>query len=242
MNLLLWDFDGTLGYREGGWSGALLEAIRLFASETVITPEQVRPFLQSGFPWQTPDQSHVEINTPETWWDRLDPVFERACRELDLVPPLACRIARQVRQTYPNPARFRLYEDSLPALAQLSSLGWIHALLTNHVPELPGLLRDMGLAECFARVFNSAETGYEKPHPMAFRMALEAFPQVQAAWMVGDSLVADVRGAQTAGLPAVLVRKPHPEAASFCQDLVQLVGFLSGASLAGKGESHPGVE
>jgi phosphoglycolate phosphatase-like HAD superfamily hydrolase len=27
VKLLLWDFDGTLGYREGGWSSALHQAI-----------------------------------------------------------------------------------------------------------------------------------------------------------------------------------------------------------------------
>ncbi len=227
MKLLLWDFDGTLGYREGGWSGALLEAIRLVEPETDITPEQIRPFLQSGFPWQAPDRPHVEINTPQAWWDRLDPVFERAGCGLGIERSMSHAIARQVRQTYPDPAQFRLYEDSLPALDQLACLGWTHALLTNHVPELSLILPSLGLAGCFSRIFNSAETGYEKPHPMAFRMALEAFPQVQAAWMVGDSLVADIRGAQAAGLPAILVRKPHTEAAFFCKDLFHLAAFLS---------------
>ncbi|MFO7742923.1 MAG: hypothetical protein R6X31_11480 [Anaerolineae bacterium] len=29
-------------------------------------------------------------------------------------------------------------------------------------------------------MFNSAETGYEKPHPRAFQLVLEAFPDTEA--------------------------------------------------------------
>jgi hypothetical protein len=68
--------------------------------------------------------------------------------------------------------------------------------LSNHVPELPEILNNLGLAEQLLEVFNSAESGYEKPHPRAFDGVLETVAGAEAAWMVGDSLATDVRGAE----------------------------------------------
>ena len=226
MKLLLWDFDSTLGWREGGWTGALLETIQACAPGIHLTPEQVRPYLKSGFPWQIPETPHLDTGTPDAWWDRLDPLFEQACGGLGFSPPDSHCIARQVRRVYPDLSRFRLFDDSLPALAQLSARGWTHALLSNHVPELPAILRHLGLAGCLAGVFNSAETGYEKPHPQAFHLALAVFPHAHTAWMIGDNPTADIEGAALAGLPGILVRKPHPGVPYFCQDLSQLVVLL----------------
>ena len=94
----------------------------------------------------------------------------------------------------------------MPALHELSSRGWTHLILSNHVPELPEILDNLGLDGSFFRVFNSGEGGNEKPHPQAFNSVLETVVGAEAAWMVGDSLAADVRGAEAVGLPAVLVR------------------------------------
>ena len=62
MDLLIWDFDGTLGYRVGGmWSGALLELLQQEMPEMEITADQVQPYLQAGFLWQHPDKPHPEV-------------------------------------------------------------------------------------------------------------------------------------------------------------------------------------
>ena len=60
------------------------------------------------------------------------------------------------------------------ALSALAEAGWTHAVLSNHVPELADLIEALGLTSHFARVFNSADIGVEKPNPEAFRIALDA--------------------------------------------------------------------
>jgi len=45
VRYLIWDFDGTLGYREGMWSATLVEVARRTAPGRAVTEEQVRPFL-----------------------------------------------------------------------------------------------------------------------------------------------------------------------------------------------------
>ena len=68
MRTLIWDFDGTLGYREGGMFGAaLLEVVRQTAPGADVTQGQIRPYLQSGFPWHTPERPHLEIASSEPW-------------------------------------------------------------------------------------------------------------------------------------------------------------------------------
>ena len=75
------------------------------------------------------------------------------------------------------------------------------------MPELPELVSDLGLGGLIPVVFTSGLTGYEKPNPMAFRIALEKARKTEAVWMIGDNLVADYRGARQLGIPSILVRR-----------------------------------
>ena len=59
-------------------------------------------------------------------------------------------------------------------------------------------------------IHTSASTGFEKPHPRAFELALEAAGHPDTVWMVGDNPIADVQGAQRLGIPAILVRTADP--------------------------------
>jgi putative hydrolase of the HAD superfamily len=223
VRILIWDFDGTLGYRVGGmWTAALLEVIRHEASEFDVTADRLQPYLQSGFPWHSPHQPHPEIENAEQWWQAIMPVFEEAFVGVGLIPSRARAMAAQVRHTYSNPSCWRLFDDTLPALDQLSSQGWAHVILSNHVPELREIIQHLGLEPYLVRIFNSAETGYEKPHPRAFGSVLAAFPDTTAAWMVGDHFEADIVGAESAGIPGILVRNPHKEAKRFCSDLREI--------------------
>jgi putative hydrolase of the HAD superfamily len=51
---LIWDFDGTLAYRLGGWTGALLEVIRREGRACEATAEQLRPIFKPAFPGMRP--------------------------------------------------------------------------------------------------------------------------------------------------------------------------------------------
>lgn len=128
-----------------------------------------------------------------------------------------------------DPRRWRLYDDAVPALRHLSSRGWTHLILSKHVPELPEILRALGLEARFLRVFDSAESGYEKPHPRAYDDVLETVAGAEAAWMVGDNPEADVRGAEAVGLPAILVRGHERGTRHHCEDLSKVAGTLERA-------------
>ncbi len=226
MRYLLWDFDGTLARRDGGWTGALLEVIGRQFPHLAVTREQARQHLQSGFPWHTPDVPHTHLRTADQWWAAMEGVFTAAMTAVGVEAARAPEAARLVRGAYLRPDAFRLFDETAWALDTLTSRGWAHAILTNNVPELDVILQRLGITGWFARVFNSAQTGFEKPHPRAYGIAIEALGAANIRWMIGDSFEADVEGARQAGIEGILVRRPHERATRYCNDLRELTAWL----------------
>jgi putative hydrolase of the HAD superfamily len=65
-------------------------------------------------------------------------------------------------------------------------------------------LRRFDLEPLFDAVVIEGEAGFGKPDPRVFRLALERLSaSADEAWMVGDNLEADIRGAQQLGIYAV---------------------------------------
>ena len=227
MKLLIWDFDGTLGYREGGmWTASLFNILCRHAPDCGVTQDQLNPYMLSGMPWHTPERPHPEIRSPDQWWSTYEPNFDRAFKGVGVDTSLARLMAKEMRRVYPDPERFRLFSDTVPTLDQLSCQGWTHVVLSNHVPELPDIIRHLGLDLHVAAVFNSAETGYEKPHPKAFRIVLDRFSEATKTWMIGDSMNADIAGADAMGIPGILVRKYHEDARDYCDTLAQVPAIV----------------
>ena len=108
--------------------------------------------------------------------------------------------------------------DAAPMLAGLRARGIRTALLSNtHWPPAyhEHFLERDGLVDLIdARAYTSEMT-YMKPHPEAFRHALDAVGVTEAARavFVGDRLFDDVFGAQRAGMRAV--HRPNPSVPPF---------------------------
>jgi putative hydrolase of the HAD superfamily len=206
--VIVWDFDGTLARRHGGTSFAACMVETLDAHEPghAVTVDRVRPFLRSGFPWHSPAIAHCELETPDMWWGRVEPLLARAYEGVGYPADRAGELGALARRNYVDTRYWELFEDTIPVLAALSERGWRHLVLSNHVPELDAIVAQLGLAPLLDAVVNSALTGYEKPHPEAFAIARRAAGEPSEIWMVGDNPKADVEGARAAGIPAILAR------------------------------------
>src|ERR1700733_6018107 len=136
---LIWDFDGTLAYRPGKWSGTMAEVVKRFAGLDVDV-ETLRPFMQKGFPWDSPDRVNPPMRTADSWWAAMRPVFEGAFVGCGLPPDQARTLAGEVRSVYTDVAQWRLYDDTREVLEELLADEWNHVILSNHVPELPSLV------------------------------------------------------------------------------------------------------
>ena len=206
----------------------MLHLLRRAAPDLRVTLRDLKPHLQSGFPWHTPDEVHQDLKTPQEWWDPLGPVLEQAFLAVGAGPRLARELSVRVREDFVDPRQWRVYGDVFPTLDELSARGWTHLVLSNHVPELADIANGLGLGGRISRIFNSAETGHEKPHLEAYRAILRTLQKPEAVWMVGDNVEADVLGAEEAGIPAVLVRRPHPDAARYSDDLLGVPAIIEG--------------
>lgn len=205
--VVLWDFDGTLAHRPGLWGACLVEVLDEQHPGHGVDVDRVRPFLRDGFPWHRPDVAHPELSEPRDWWGHVEALLTSAYEGVGIESGRARQLARLAGERYVDAGcGWRLYDDTVPVLEQLRAEGWRHAILSNHVPELPALVSGLGLSSLIDVVLSSAATGYEKPNPKAFELALSRCGAPRQVWMVGDNPVADVGGASAVGIPAILVR------------------------------------
>ncbi len=227
--VVFWDFDGTLAYSSGKWGSALMTALDEHVPGHGVPHEAIRPFLQDGFPWHRPDLPHPQLSSAEKWWAEIYSLLVRASVGVGLPEQTARQLAPLVRKHVSDPGTYRLFDDTIPALEQLTDAGWNHAVLSNHVPELAQVVVGVGLGAYVTNVVCSAETGYEKPHPEAFLIALERTGHPAHVWMVGDDPEADVRGAEAVGIPAILVRTQDDTVLRQADSLMAAVDIIIGS-------------
>ena len=123
MRFLIWDFDGTLGYRVRRWSSALHSVLEEAMPGHGLEKERLSARLRSGSPWHAPQVPHPELSSPDAWWDALSPIFVRAFEGEGIDPSTARRLAVEVRATYVDPRHWQLFDDATPASRELSSRG-----------------------------------------------------------------------------------------------------------------------
>jgi len=133
--------------------------------------------------------------------------------------------------------------DALQTLAALRARGYLLGIVTNrHYGGAPFLadLHQMGVLEFIQpeHIAISADLGYRKPHPAIYWRALHGLGVAPAETaMVGDSLIADVYGAQQLGL--FTVWKPKPEYRAAVEALRKAHGERDPVR---SGETEPGVD
>ncbi|MCY3813120.1 MAG: HAD family hydrolase [Gammaproteobacteria bacterium] len=99
------------------------------------------------------------------------------------------------------------FQGAVAALERLRRTGIKLALLTNGSTEKQwAKIREFGLEPYFDHIQVEGDVGFGKPDAQAFRYALSALAaRPQETWMVGDNLLADIAGAQGAGIHAIWI-------------------------------------
>ena len=206
------DFDGTLAYMEPShWAtyaeAARAEGIELSAAALVGTGVD-----GAWDRWMTRQGvAHVDASTSEAAFHavRVEIALSRlraGLGETRVDGATLQRAAERAADLEAEPARYRLYADVRLALARIAAAGARAIIVSNHLWRLPEIVEALGLGDAVAGVVTSARCGYRKPHPAIYRAALDlAGTAPGETLMVGDNPSADVRGAEGAGLHAVLL-------------------------------------
>ncbi|GHO80665.1 hypothetical protein KSD_84360 [Ktedonobacter sp. SOSP1-85] len=114
-----------------------------------------------------------------------------------------------------------LFDDALTTLGELQQRRFQFGVVTNRYwggKPFQEDMRSMGLLEYFDldTVMTSADLHIRKPNPAIFQRALQACnTTAETSIMVGDSLVADVAGAQQLGILAVWKPYNYAQIASY---------------------------
>lgn len=103
------------------------------------------------------------------------------------------------------PYKEHLFKDAKEVLDYLSKKYALH-IITNGFDEVQHKkLEVSGIKQYFKNVITSEIAGYQKPHSLIFKYALEvANASLLDSIMIGDSIEADIIGAQKIGLDHIL--------------------------------------
>ncbi len=213
---VFWDFDGTLVRSQSLWTGSVYKALADAISDCPWTIEDVRPHMQSGFPWHCPERDYSHLVSGTCWWDHMTEHFSRIYRTLGVQADHADAVAATIRTKVLNPDNYELYPDAVQALQACLDDGWQNHILSNNYPELNSVMESLGIAKYFSGITVSALVGVEKPRPEIFEAARAAAGNPSLCVMAGDNPVADIAGATAAGMRAILVH------GRVCQGLIIL--------------------
>jgi putative hydrolase of the HAD superfamily len=210
IRAILFDLGGTLMYPRDAWDPILTRGYQALADSLCA----------EGLPLDCGE-------LPKTVRYHLDRYFARREKDLDETtyievlrrlllehghPKVDVRILRQAMDafyahTQPN---WLLEEDALLTLQTLEAAGYCLGLVSNAGDNLDvlQLVDRFGIGPFFDFILTSAFCSYRKPHPRIFEMAMSYwdFPPEEIA-MVGDSLEADISGAQKLGIFSIWITR-----------------------------------
>ena len=133
--------------------------------------------------------------------------FALEALKLPVTPMIEGAMEPLVRKTREG----RLWTVVEPGTAELLEglrrRGYVLGVVSNSNGTIEAFLGEVGLRRHFAFVIDSSVVGVEKPDPRIFRLALErgGLARPADAAYIGDLYHIDVRGAEAAGLGAVLL-------------------------------------
>lgn len=162
---------------------------------------------------------------------RLNIYYEK--REIDLIEHTTEFVLRDLLESvgYPNAndelvrsgldafystfqPHWQVEKDAHSTLKSLKALGYRVGMITNagDVKDVNNLVDRAGLRPYFDRIWISADVGVRKPHPRIFEISLDSMNiRPKEAVMVGDSLNADILGANNIGMASIwITRRADP--------------------------------
>lgn len=129
--------------------------------------------------------------------------FNKTFRQLGVRPD---QIPAQFEEDYVriSPTKTNLFMGSEKVLAYLQKKYTLHIISNGFKETTLTKMNVSGLNPYFRNVIISEDVGVNKPHKAIFEYALnKAAAQKHESIMIGDSLEADIRGAQDYGIKAI---------------------------------------
>jgi putative hydrolase of the HAD superfamily len=213
--VLFWDFQGTLAHNDWMFSKALYKVFKNCEPNTNISIEDFKNRALIGFPWQNTEREYLHLTYNNGWWKHAENIFTNFYKDININKEKAIYLAQRVRAELIKSNEFVLYDDAIEMLDYYKQRGFINIILSNQIPELEDIVRELGLGKYITICISSSNVGYEKPNAKIYKYALEKVQNPTEIWMIGDSIIADVIGAESSGIKGVLVRSKKDDRAKY---------------------------
>ena len=158
--------------------------------------------------------------------------------------PVSLDLALQVwKMAMSMPKDFIVFEDAIPALADLRSAGYRLGVLSNLRRNMDSLCQRLGLAPYLDFCISPTDAGTVKPHAPMFLAALERMAAAPGETVhVGDQYQSDVLGACAVGMHPVLIDrggwKAEVDDCPRIASLLDLPGLLANAPRSLMANNH----
>jgi putative hydrolase of the HAD superfamily len=223
MNFL-WDFDGTLAYRDGMWSGTLFSVLNKNGIDDILL-ENIKPYLKTGFTWHNSELSHKELFKGKTWWEYYENYFENIFINLGIYKETAEKLSKQIKTEYMDKTKWHIYNDVIKTLEKIIGNGDRNIIISNHIPELGEIVNDLDIGKYFIKIYSSGNIGYEKPNKKFYEYVLKNSKiKRNECVIIGDSYESDITGGESMKIKSILVRKENKNNKGlYCKDFDELL-------------------
>jgi putative hydrolase of the HAD superfamily len=206
---IIFDLGSTLLRFEGDWEsidrqGAEAMAEWFFKKKRIKLNGSalVEAFMaQRTASWKKARQTQTEVVAQES--------LRQALHQID-APPHAEPLVEAAIKIYfaPEEACWHPYPDTVETLKQLKAQGYRMGLYSNATDDalIQRLINQGKIRPWLSPTFSSAGRGWRKPKPDGFELIASRWdlPADQIV-VIGDTLKADILGAQNAGMHSILV-------------------------------------
>jgi putative hydrolase of the HAD superfamily len=203
---VLFDVGGTLIESRPGAPGVYARVLSRWG--VAVEAAEVAPVFREVWTEMTQlhppglDRYHALKGDEREWWGEL---LRRVLARLGHPAPWE-PVLGELFEAFADPALWHVFPEVVEVLTRLRDGTARLGIVSNWDSRLPTLLSRLGLAGFFDAVLVSACEGVEKPGVEIFlRAAGRLNVQPGACLHVGDSPLDDYRGAESAGMRAVLV-------------------------------------
>ncbi len=159
--------------------------------------------------WETATQTQAEVTAQQSLHKALEKVGAPPAAKSPAMLQSALKICFESEE-----AVWQLYPDALSTLKQLNQADYQLGLFSNATDDafIQRLINKSGLRPWLSPTFSSAAWGWRKPRPEPFALIARRWSlHPSQVAMVGDTLAADILGAQNAGMTAILATMDeHP--------------------------------
>ncbi|KDQ21732.1 hypothetical protein BOTBODRAFT_26159 [Botryobasidium botryosum FD-172 SS1] len=183
-----------------------------FSPYFCVAPEAIRASFQSALKEvQTSSPVYGHTKGVDGWWTEVIRKTAVGAGANPLVVEEALpEVVPRLMKRFSSKEGYKLFDDVIPSLHALREIGLRTGLVSNADIRMRNVLADLGALDFMDPCVLSELEGIEKPDTRIWDKALER----SAVWKsrsevvhVGDELEADYRGAERAGLVAVLLRR-----------------------------------